>query len=636
MRPRLVSDQDSGIPEIAVGTEPVTIGRDSANAVCLDDPVISSRHCQIMREGDAFVLLDRDSKNGTFVNGSAVARAALKHGDEIQIGHARFLFLIEEGSHTRASTVKFLAEEDVALSTQTVQLDIREFTYGRGVSAKEPQVLDRLAKDMSVLLRLSRGIHAISGAEELQAMLLDTILERIPAEYCAILLGDGIEDLSAVVERQLPGQSTSRISRAIVEQVVATGQAVLRNDLLSAEDTSQSIRAAKMRSILCVPLSVMQVRTGMLYISTSNPLTPFDERHLEMAAAVAGIGALALEHARYVEWLESENKQLAHEVNLAHGMIGENSAMKRVYEAISLIAPTNSPVLVLGETGTGKELAARAIHNNSLRRNGPFIPVNCGAVVDTLFASQLFGYVKGAFSGADRDRKGFIEEADGGTLFLDELGDLPFHCQAALLRVLEEGKVQRVGSAHEIPVDIRLISATNRSLKGEIEKGNFRGDLYFRMGLPLELPPLRERLDDIPLLVQFFLQKYKSSTQRTIESTHPDTIRTLQKHLWPGNVRELGRAIHWAVVFGKSNRLRPEDLPPEILKGQNRAAAPVEKLEDALEAYEKQLIARALEETRGNVVEAASLLGRAPNYLQRRISQLKLRDELGKIRTVLS
>jgi transcriptional regulator with GAF, ATPase, and Fis domain len=588
-----------------------------------------------VREGEAFVLLDRDSKNGTFVNGSAVVRTALKHGDEIQIGHARFQFLIDENAHPRSSTVQFFGnEEGVPLSTRTVQMDVRDFAYGRGELAKEPQVLDRLAKDMNVLLRLSRGIHAVTSGEELQQMLLDAILERIPAEYCAILLGDGIDDLSAAAERQLPNaQSASRVSRAIVEQVAATGQALLRNDLLSAEDTSQSIRAAKIRSILCVPLSVMQVRTGMLYISTSNPRTPFDERHLELAAAVAGIGALALEHARYVDWLETENKQLSHEIALAHGMVGENAAMKRVYEAISLIAPTNSPVLVLGETGTGKELAARAIHNNSLRRNGPFIPVNCGAVVDTLFASQLFGYVKGAFSGADRDRKGFIEEADGGTLFLDELGDLPFHCQAALLRVLEEGKVQRVGSAHEIPVDVRLISATNRALKAEIEKGNFRGDLYFRMGLPLELPPLRERLDDIPLLVQFFLQKHKSSTQRTIESSHPDTIRTLQKHSWPGNVRELGRAIHWAVVFGKSNRLRPEDLPPELLKGHNRPAAPMQKLEDALESYEKQLIARALEETRGNVVEAANLLGRAPNYLQRRISQLKLRDELGKIRT---
>jgi len=217
-------------------------------------------------------------------------------------------------------------------------------------------------------------------------------------------------------------------------------------------------------------------------------------------------------------------------------------------------------------------------------------------------------------------------------LFLDELGDLPIHCQAALLRVLDEGMVQRVGSSREIPVNVRLVSATNRLLSEEIRKGNFRSDLYFRMGLPVELPPLRDRLDDIPLLVAFFVQKYKSQTQRELGSTHPETLRVLQEYPWPGNVRELGRAIRWAVVFGKSNRLRPEDLPPEILRRGDNASAAVPKLEDALQSHEKQIIRRALEETRGNVVEAAKLLDRAPNYLQRRISQLDLRQELERIR----
>ena len=217
-------------------------------------------------------------------------------------------------------------------------------------------------------------------------------------------------------------------------------------------------------------------------------------------------------------------------------------------------------------------------------------------------------------------------------MFLDELGDLPLHCQAALLRVLDEGKVQRVGSSREIAVNVRLISATNRSLSEEIQKGHFRSDLYFRMGLPVELPPLRDRLDDIPLLVGFFVRKYKSQTQRELGPTHPETIRVLQQYPWPGNVRELGRAIRWAVVFGKSDRVRPEDLPPEILRRNASPASTVAKLEDALQAYEKQLVNRALEETRGNVVEAASLLGRAPNYLQRRISQLNLRQELERIR----
>ena len=307
--------------------------------------------------------------------------------------------------------------------------------------------------------------------------------------------------------------------------------------------------------------------------------------------------------------------------------------MKKCYEAISLVAPTDSPVLVLGESGTGKELAARAIHGNSNRRNSPFVAVNCGSIADTLFASALFGHVKGAFTGADRDQKGFIEEADGGTLFLDELGDLPLHCQAALLRVLEEQQVRRVGSTREITVNIRLISATNRSLKDEIQAGRFRDDLYYRMGLPLEMPSLRDRLEDLPSLVKFFLQKFKHYTHREIGPTPPNTIRALQDYDWPGNVRELAGAIRWAVVFGKSDRIRPEDLPPIMLKKETRPAATVGRLDEAMESFEKQFILRALEETRGNVVEAAALLARAPNYLQRRISQLELREDLERIRT---
>ena len=488
---------------------------------------------------------------------------------------------------------------------------------------------------MNAILRLNGEINSISDAVELQEVLLKRTLDRIPAETGAILLGNNVDELVAAAGTPDCVNVSAKplyVSRAILQEVMSSGEAVLRNDMLSVPDAKQSAGSAMLRSVLCVPLTVMGVKTGVLYLSTSDPARPFDQRHLEMVTAIAGIGALALEHIRYLDWLETENQQLTKEVSLGHGMVGESPEMKGVYEAISRIAPTGSPVLVLGETGSGKELAARAIHSNSSRRNGPFIPVNCGAVQETLFSSQLFGYVKGAFTGADRDHKGFIEEADGGTLFLDELGELPLHCQAALLRVLEEGRVQRVGSSREIVVDVRLISATNRSLSDEIASGNFRSDLFFRMGLPVTLPPLRERLDDVPLLARFFLQKHKGSAQREIESLHPDTIRILQQHTWPGNVRELSRAIYWAVVFGKSNRIRPEDLPPDVLRGGNRTAPSVGPLEDALQSHEKKLIVRALEETRGNVVEASVLLARAPNYLQRRISQLKLRSELDRIR----
>ena len=634
MRPRLVAISGTAFGETLVGEDALTIGRDAANTIHLEDPSVSSRHCLVICEAGRFVLVDRDSTNGTYVNGKVARRVDLKHGDEIQVGHARFYFLIEEAGASPKPAVTIEDREDETLmSTETVQLDPGNSAYLRSqLGSEDTATLRRHAKDMSVLLKLNAEIHNIADSENLQEVLLQRIFETVPAENGVILLGSTVDQLVSGARLVREEGRSFYVSRTIVQQVMTSGCAVLQNDILSSGNASESLRSSGIRSVLCVPLTVATVRTGLMYLSSTNPKTPFDKHHLEIVVAIAGIGALALEHARYVDWLEIQNRQLSHEVSLGHGMVGENARMQKVYEAIALIAPTDSPALVLGESGTGKELAARAIHNNSLRRNGPFIAVNCGAVVDTLFASQLFGYVRGAFTGADRDHKGLVEDADGGTLFLDELGDLPLHCQAAMLRVLEESKVQRVGSSREIAVNVRLISATNRSLPEEIKKGSFRSDLYFRMGLPVELPPLRDRLDDIPLLVGFFLQKYKNQTQRDLGPTHPDTIRALQQYSWPGNVRELGRAIRWAVVFGRSDRIRPEDLPPEILSKDGLQQTALPKLEDALQSYEKQLISRALHETRGNVVEAASLLDRAPNYLQRRISQLNLRHELGKIR----
>jgi transcriptional regulator with GAF, ATPase, and Fis domain len=631
VRPRIVSVSGTTSAELADGGADLTIGRDAANTIQVKDPAVSSWHCAIVCDDGRFVLVDRNSRNGTFVNGRPETRAPLKHGDEIRVGYERFYFLVEEGGPAAVTIEE--SQDDKPFAGHTMQLDPLNSAFLRAqVAAGDAQTLQRRARDMSVLLKLNADIHNIPDSEGLQNSLLQRIFEIIPAEDGVILLGNSVNRLLPGARLLRDKSGTLYLPRTILQQVMSSGCAMLRNDLPDAGDLTDSVRASGLRSVLCVPLTVTNVQTGVLYLSTRNSARPFDAQHLEMAVAIAGIGAIALEHARYVEWLEVQNRLLSREVNFAHGMVGENAHMKQVYEAIARVAPTSSPVLILGESGTGKELAARAIHNGSKRCNGPFVPVNCGAVVETLFASQLFGYVRGAFTGADRDHKGFIEDADGGTLFLDELGDLPPHCQAAMLRVLEEGKVQRVGSSREIAVDVRIISATNRSLPEEIRKGNFRSDLYFRMGLPVQLPPLRDRLDDIPLLVSFFLQKYKSQTQRELGPTHPDTIRVLQQYSWPGNVRELGRAIRWAVVFGGSDRIRPEDLPPEISVKDDPAAEGVLKLEEALQSYEKQLIARALEKTRGNVVEAAALLDRAPNYLQRRISHLDLRAELDRIR----
>lgn len=636
MKPKLLCASGNRQFEISVGREGLTIGRDASNTIRIEDPTVSSMHCHFEVEDDRLVILDSQSTNGTFVNGKAISRAILEQGDEIRIGETILYFLREEPSDVHRAPLRFEEIEDHYLvSSETVRLDPTESAYLKIVRGDDLASLQRMAHDMSVLLTLNSEINQIPDTDKLQHLVLERIFEIVPAETGVILLGSRVNDLflGTPVSRQRFGRGEPiGLSRSITVQVFMSGVALLRNDLLSDEVVAKSIATSRVHSVLCVPLVVMTATIGVIYLATTKANTPFSEGTLQLVTAVAGIAALALEHGRYVEWLETENRRLVHEIDLRHNMIGDSPRMKQVYEAISLLAPTDSPVLILGESGTGKELAARAIHNNSSRRDAPFVVVNCAAIAESLFASEMFGYVKGAFTGADHDKKGFMEEADRGTLFLDELGELPPHNQAALLRAVEEQQITRVGATRPVSVNIRLISATNRKLEKELNTGGFRADLYYRMGLRLELPPLRERLEDIPLLVRFFLQQYRHNTPREIGATPPDTIAALQRYRWPGNVRELAGIVQWAVIFGKSDRIRPDDLPEHIWKAQDKSTTAVGSLEEAMHSFERQFILRALEETKGNVVEAATLLARAPNYLQRRISQLGLRDDLDKIR----
>jgi Nif-specific regulatory protein len=618
-----------------VDSSGLRIGRDPSNTVCIRNGTVSLRHCRIDCDDQRFLLVDEESTNGTFVNGECIQKKYLEHGDEIRVAGTTFYFMVGEMGLPLPRRVRVEdQDEGELLSSRTVELNPLNSAYlGTSIPVDDGQI-GRLTHDTSVLLKLAVEINQIDNSETLQNRLLERIFELVPAESGAILLSssDSGDFQPDPVCRQRMAQREFRVSRSVTRQVRVTGTSVLRNDLLADVTSSESIQSSGVRSVLCVPLIVMGERRGVLYLDTGNPNMPFDERHLELVTAIASIASVALEHLGYMDWLEAQNRQLMHEVTVQHDMVGQSPKMLKLYGAIADIAPTESRVLILGESGTGKELAARAIHKNSGRRNGPFIVVNCAAIQDTLFRSELFGHVRGAFTGADRDHKGYIEEADGGTLFLDELGEIPLHCQAALLRVIEDQHVERVGSYRAIPVNVRFISATNQPLSKLVDDGGFRADLYFRLGLPLEVPPLRDRVEDIPPLVTFFLQKHRNYTQREIGATPPRTIQALQQYHWPGNVRELIRAIQWALVFGKSDRIRCEDLPVEITQ-QSVGSVPVPySLDQAMESLERQFILRALQETNGNVVEASALICRAPNYLQRRISQLNLRDELERIR----
>ena len=283
------------------------------------------------------------------------------------------------------------------------------------------------------------------------------------------------------------------------------------------------------------------------------------------------------------------------------GLVGRDPKLVQIFKQIKTLAVNDYAVLITGETGTGKELVAAAIHSESQRSRGPFVPVNCGALPEGVVESEIFGHVKGAFSGAIRDKKGRFELAHGGTIFLDEVAELPKAMQVKLLRVLESGAFERVGGEKTVTVDVRVISATNRDLRREVEKGNFRRDLFYRLNVvPLHLPPLRERRDDIPLLVEHFLSLAARRGQKTARFT-PAALALMRQYAWPGNVRELQNVVHYALARGGGELIGPADLPPEVRQGSPKPG-PAPKLE-------AQAVQTALEQCGGNKAKAARLLG---------------------------
>ena len=611
------------------------IGRDTGNTVAINDPLVSRRHCSIRNSGALVHLSDLESLNGTFVNGVPAREKQLEHGDRIKVGGSQFIFLLhDEAVDTVVPPMSdsFLGQ---LITTVTVKVDRREPVFLQQDNSSEALPPNaRLARDLAAVLRISTAINGIKKAEELQRRVLDMMFEVLPIERGAILLNGHQSDefVSGVYrDRVSDVNAPFRISRTIARQVLRDGVAVMANDVLNDQQflPTESIVASQIRSLLCVPLLVFGAKLGLIYADTTRPAAQLDEHHLHLLTAIASVTAVALEHARYVEWLEGENRRLQEEINIEHDMVGESPRMRDVYQFVNRVAPYESTVLIRGESGTGKELVARAIHRTSKRGNRPFVAINCAALTESLLESELFGHERGAFTGAITQKKGKIEIADGGTLFLDEIGELALPLQAKLLRVLQEREFERVGGTRPIKVDIRLITASNRNLDEAVKSNLFRQDLFFRLNVvSIMLPPLRDRRDDIPLLATYFVQKYARATDRRVVAISPEAYMLLKKYDWPGNVRELQNALERAVVLGSSDHIRPEDLPEALVENNESMDAGVTRYHDAVNTVKRQLILRAIEQAGGNFTEAAKLLDLHPNYLHRLVRNMDLRKDL--------
>jgi Nif-specific regulatory protein len=600
--------------------------------LAISDLSLSRRHCVLARKSDEYTLRDLDSRNGTFVNGRVISEKQLNHGDQISVGESVLVFLLKEDPEEAAvHGVEF----DDRLTQATAQIRPQDVLYLQPERIlRELPAASRLGRNLNVLLKISRVVHSISDLDQLQAQILELIFEVVPAERGAILLdGKGNEKFSSLFAHPGPakGAEPVRVSRTITRQVMDQGVAILGADVPGSGGLSgvDSLLSFKVRSLLCVPLTVFRRVLGCIYLDTTSPATRFDRDHLELVASIAGISAVALDNARRLLWLEQENQRLAAEINLQHNMVGESAAMKDVYHFLSRVAPTESTVLVAGESGTGKELVARAIHRNSPRAARPFVAINCAAIPEGLLESELFGYERGAFTGAASQKKGRLEMADGGVLFLDEIGELAPALQVKLLRVLQEREFERLGGSRPISVDIRVIAATNKDLAAAVKARNFREDLYYRLNVvSVVLPSLRERREDIPVLAEYFVAKFATKCKVKAKKISPEAMSGLMNYNWPGNVRELENAIERALVLGVSDSIRPEDLPDSVAEKDRAPGVHEAKYHLAVTQLKKHLILTALEEAKGSYTEAARILGVHANYLHRLVRNLDLRTSV--------
>lgn len=602
-----------------ISEDTLVIGRETAANLCIADASVSRRHSKIEKKEEGFVITDLESLNGTFINDLPVRTRVLEHGDRVRIGDSQFLFLMHDG--------------DVTSKSSEVKLDEGQVVTGSTMQLRVDDALYLMARDLSALMKVSTCINAIRGLDELLERLLELLFEVVPAQRGAILLtaDDSFDDaLVFGLDRTRGKDQAVNVSRTIAQQVLRDGVALLATDPATQPTlATESLIEAHTHSVMCVPLVMFDRRLGVLYLDTTITGDHFNKEHLELVTAISSIAAVAIENARHFEWLRNENERLLADVNIEHNMVGEGAAMQRVYHFISKVAPTDSTVLISGESGTGKELAARAIHRNSKRAKKAFMAVNCAALTESLLESELFGHEKGAFTGAFTQKKGRLEIADGGTVFLDEIGELTPALQVKLLRVLQEREFERVGGTVTIKVDLRLIAATNKNLEEAIEAGEFRQDLYYRLNVvSLEMPPLRERREDIMLLASYFADKYGAKCNRKLNGVSADARACLTGYEWPGNVRELENAIERAAVLGTTDSILPEDLPEALLEREAPAAQSSIGYHEAVTQTKKQIILRAIEQAKGNYTEAAKLLGVHPNYLHRLTRNLNLREQL--------
>ncbi|MEK6608654.1 MAG: sigma 54-interacting transcriptional regulator [Myxococcota bacterium] len=575
-----------------------SLGAASDNDVVLPSSALPATCAHVVTDGEAFEISAIDRVD-LIVRGKKRRKHRLAHGDELQIGDVALAFHLLDDLPVPSGDTGPLAKA--------------------GATAKRP-VIDayRQLHDFSARLLENYRLDPLLDA------LMDAVIDVTHADKGFLVLlesGEPTIKVARNVRRENIAPAITQLSDSILARVVRDRAPLIISDALRDEEfkTSLSVVNLKLCSVMCVPLLERGNLLGVIYVGNDRVASLFDQTALDVLMVFAAQASLLIRNALLVQELTIDKGRLEERLEaMRFGQIlGACAAMQEVFRKVDKIAVTDISVLITGETGTGKELIAREIHNRSPRRKGPFVSINCGAIPEMLLESELFGHVRGAFTGAIGNKPGRFHAASGGTLFLDEIGDMPISLQVKILRALEEKAVMRVGDTRADPVDIRVVAATNRELDVEIKAGRFREDLFYRLNVvALHLPPLRERGDDIVLLARYLLAKFCEEYASRARGFAPSTIVALRRFGWPGNIRQLENHLKKAVVLSDRALLSPADLGIS-----EEALPPILPLTQAREEWQRRYINEVLARNGGNRTKTARDLGVDPRTIFRHLER---------------
>ena len=563
------------------------IGGDDSHDVVVSGAPRDVAH--IVRDGAGFTI---SSSDALLINGKKEKQRALVTGDRIEL-HGHELHFYAES-----------APEPVAPQATEPKVMIEAYRRLNDFSA-------RLLKRYDV--------------REVLDQVMDTVISLTGADKgFLVLLDDGGPHVAVArnIRQENIQDAVHQLSDSVVAKVMKEQRPLLISDALASEEfkASESVINLKLSSVMCVPLAEFGEMFGLLYVGSNRVLHQFDADALSVLTVFASQASLLIQNVQRFRALESEREQLkqALEQQRFGSIIGTCDAMQDVFRKIRKVAPTDISVLITGDTGTGKELIAREVHQRSDRAQQPFVVINCGAIPENLLESELFGHVRGAFTGAVANKAGRFQMAHKGTLFLDEIGELPTQLQVKLLRALQEKMVTRVGDTKAEVVDIRVLAATNRDLEAGMKSGQFREDLFYRLNVvTIHLPPLRDRGDDLLTVARFFLTRYAKEYGGKVRGFTPQSVVAMRKYRWPGNIRQLENRIKKAVIMAERSYISPEDLDlkPEDLD-------PILPLAEAAEAYKQRYINEVLIRNGGNRTKTARDLGVDPRTIFRHLEKM--------------